>query len=318
MLIEMPGFTGPALAVADVNKDGKDDFFIGGARNQSSILFLSDPKSNSFKQISQPFESIKSSESVKAKWVDVDNDGDLDLYVANGGKSFSIYDTNLDDALFINDGKNNFSRKADFTVFPKQIPTGDFDTIDINKDGLIDFIVCEQFHMETYGLPGTCYNMINRGKGDFVTSVLPSTQQIGMVHSVVAKDMNGDQLADMVLAGHWMPITIIYNDGKQFANSKIEKLENSIGLWNKVLIKDFNNDGTMDIAAGNIGENSFYKVGDQMMINDFDGNGMLEQLVLQEENGKYYPVHDCDEVFAQLPFLKKKFLMIKKNLKLFN
>ncbi len=312
MLIEMPGFTGPALAVADLNKDGKDDFFIGGSRNQSSILFLSDQKSNTFKQITQPFESIKSSESVKAKWVDIDNDGDLDLYVANSGKSFSTYDTNLDDALFINDGKNNFLRKVDFTTFPKQIPTGDFDTIDINMDGLIDFVVCEQFNSETYGLPGSCYTMINRGNGNFVTSALSSTQQIGMVQSVVAKDMNNDQLADLVLAGHWMPITIIYNDGKQFANPKIEKLEKSIGLWNKVLIKDFNNDGIMDIATGNIGENSFYKAGDQMMINDFDRNGMLEQLVLQKENGKYYPVHDCDEVFAQLPFLKKKFLYYYK------
>ncbi|HMP31299.1 MAG TPA: hypothetical protein PKD85_16965, partial [Saprospiraceae bacterium] len=79
-------------------------------------------------------------------------------------------------------------------------------------------------------------------------------------------------------------------------------------MWNKMVVEDINNDGRLDIIAGNIGENNFYKIGDQMLVYDFDANGMMEQIVLQKENGKYYPVHDGDEMFSQMPFLKKKFL----------
>jgi enediyne biosynthesis protein E4 len=308
LLLEMPGFTGPALAVADINGDSRMDYFIGGGRNQTATLYLSNSKTSEFTAIDEPFESLKSAESVRAQWVDVDNDGDLDLYVANSGKSFSSYDVNLNDALFINSGNGDLVRKNDFTVFPKQISTGDVDTLDFNGDGLVDFVIGEQFNNETYGLPGSCYILINKGNGRFDTQLLNSGKNIGMVTSIKTADINNDGLTDIVLGGHWMPITIIYNDGKQFVKAKTEVIKNSAGLWNRLLVHDFNNDGKKDILAGNIGLNNFYKVGDKMLVHDFDGNGMLEQIVLQQEGGKYYPVHDGDEIFSQLPFLKKKFL----------
>lgn len=312
LLIEMPGFTGPALAVADINGDGKDDYFIGGGRNQISTLYLSNAYTSFFTANTEPFESIKSAESVRAKWVDVDNDGDLDLYVAHSGKSFSSYDMNLDDALFINNGLGNLVRKVDFTVFPSHISTGDVDTIDFNGDGLIDFVICQHFINDTYGLPGSCYVLTNKGQGYFDTKIIHGCKNIGMVTSVKTADMNNDGLTDIVIAGHWMPITILYNDGNRFVNSKIDVIENSVGLWNKLLIEDINNNGKKDILAGNIGLNNFYKTGDKMLVNDFDGNGMLEQIVLQQEGGKYYPVLDSDEIFSQLPTLKKKFLYYNK------
>ncbi|HMP31300.1 MAG TPA: FG-GAP-like repeat-containing protein, partial [Saprospiraceae bacterium] len=225
LLLEMPGFTGPALAVADVNGDGIEDYFIGGGRGQNCTLFLSDKKSNEYVAVIEPFESIKNSESVRALWVDVDVDGDLDLYVANGGKSFSTYDRHLDDALFINQGKGVLERNNTFATFPKALPTADVDTLDVNQDGLIDFVICEQFDMDTYGLPRSCYTMINQGNGFFAVKLLEGTNNIGMVTSIKAADLNGDGFIDIVLSGQWMPIIIIYNDGKQFENPKIQKIK---------------------------------------------------------------------------------------------
>jgi hypothetical protein len=312
LLLEMPGFKGPALAVKDINGDGVEDYFIGGGRNQGSSLFLSKNSGAIYDQVKTPFASMINSESIKALWADVDNDGDADLYVANGGKSFSGFDTNLDDALYINQGNGNLIRKNDFTTWPKQIATGDVDTIDINGDGWIDFVTGEHFINETYGLPGSCYMLINQKDGTFSTKIIPSLTNIGMITSVKTADINNDSKNDLVITGQWMPITLLLNDGKQFSTSKPEFIPNSSGLWNTLTIADINGDEKIDIIGGNMGENSFYRPEDMMLINDFDGNGLMEQFVFQKENGKYYPVHDCDEIFSQLPFLKKKFVFYNK------
>lgn len=312
LLLEMPGFTGPALAVKDINNDGVKDVFTGGGRNQISNLFLSKGGTEVFERITKPFESMVNSESVRAVWTDIDNDGDDDLYVANSGKSFSAFDTHLDDALYINEGNGKLLRKPNFTVWPKQIATGDVDTIDINNDGWIDFVIGEQFINDTYGLPGSCYMLINRRDGSFETKLIPGLSNIGMITSIKVADINNDKMNDIVIAGLWVPVMIMYNDGNQFANAIPEVIPNSSGLWNTLCIIDLNNDGKKDILGGNMGENSFYKPQDKMLVNDFDGNGLMEQLVFQKENGKYYPVHDCDEIFSQLPFLKKKFVFYNK------
>lgn len=112
----MNGFDGPALAVADINGDGVDDVFCGG-ENQNSSLFLSQKIIDKFIEIQEPFEADVKSEKVKASFFDSDNDGDLDLYVAHGGKAFSQMANELNDGLYINDGMGNLTKNETFTKF---------------------------------------------------------------------------------------------------------------------------------------------------------------------------------------------------------
>ena len=49
----------------------------------------------------------------------------------------------------------------------------------------------------------------------------------------------------------------------------------------------------------------------QMCTNDYDGNGSQEQLICKVVDGKYYSIHDVDEMYSQLPVLRKKFQLYK-------
>ncbi len=308
MMTEMIGFDGPAMAVADVNKDGIDDVFFGGGKNQSSVLQLSNSKGK-YNNITKPFAQDISAEKVKAIFFDSDNDGDKDLYVAHGGKNFTVYSPELNDVLYINDGKGNFVKKLDFTIFPQPISTGALAVADVNKDGKLDIVIGEKMKVDLFGLPGSCYVLNNQGNNSFKCESPKELKDIGMVSDIVFFDKNKDGWKDLVIAGKWMPIVISYNNKGFFNGAKsIEKIPQSTGLWNKLFVTDVDQDGDEDIICGNQGINNFYKQGQKMYINDFDNNGSQEQIICEEHDGKNYTIHDNDEMFSQMPFLKKKFL----------
>lgn len=305
LLPEMAGFTGPALAVADVNGDGMDDIFIGGGRNQSSVLYIS-ISSDKWKAVYQPFEADYRSECVKAVFFDSDSDGDMDLYVANGGKTFSEFAPELHDILYINDGKGNYT-KSPALPFPSGICTGDIAIADLDKNGLSDIVVCEHMKTGTYGLPGSVYILYNEGNNRFRTATPDGLGKLGMITSVVTMDVNEDGYEDLVMAGKWMPVLIAMNSSKGFQNGVREAFPGSSGLWNCIYKSDADGDGRDELYCGNEGENSFFRPGMRMYIQDFDDNGTLEQLICFKKDGKEYAVQDPDDMYSQMPVIKKRF-----------
>jgi hypothetical protein len=305
MLIEMPGSDGPACAVGDVNSDGVDDVFIGGGKGQVSVLYRSN--GNDFEEVSQPFVLKQNSEKVRAKFFDSDGDKDLDLIVGHGGKSFTVFSQELNDALYINDGKGNFVEKVDFVNFPDLFSTGDIEIEDFDKDGKKDIVLVEKVKQDVFGKPCSVYILMNMGGNTYSCNKI---SDVGMISSVAVLDKNNDGYNDIVLAGKWMPIKILLNSKGKFI-TKAEIIPNTAGLWNELFCFDVDQDGDKDIIAGNIGLNNFYKIGQEMLVNDFDGNGTIEQFVVQEVKGKKYVIHDNDEMFSQIPSLKKKYLFHK-------
>lgn len=311
LLPEMHHNEGPSVSVADINKDGQDDVFIGGGKNQSAVLFISTTKGG-YDEIKIPFEKDKASEDVVSLFFDGDQDGDLDLFVASGGKVFSKFSSLLDDRYYINDGNGNFTKTTQSFNFPKHISTGALAAADFNGDGNIDLFVGERFHPGIYGLKGSGFLMMNLGENQFEHQKQDALNDIGMITGAKAIDINNDQQIDLVLSGEWMPLTILINNGGVFENATQEYgLEATSGLWNTLLVDDFNSDGMIDIIAGNMGENTFYEKGYRMYLNDFDQNGSREQIITSLKCGKYYPIIDKDELISQLPYLKKQMVYYK-------
>ena len=296
---------GPPIISSDLNGDNIPDFFIGSSKNQISSLFLSDDLS--YKEIIKPFKNHKNSEDIDAVFFDSDNDGDKDLYVSSGGKSFSRYDSNLNDRLYINEGNGNFKFSNSFISFDKPFSTGAVAVGDYNNDSLLDIFVGERYDVDSYGIPvsGRLYKNIGDNKYEFVK--IKSFDDLGLIKSARWVDLNSDNNLDLIVSGEWMPIKIFINiNGNFIDKTKEYGLEKSNGLWSDIEVSDIDNDGDIDLVAANFGQNNFYKPNMKMFVNDFDLNGFKEQIICYEIDGKNYPILDKDELVAQLPGIKKK------------
>ena len=309
LLPYMSNNEGPGLATGDINADGIMDVYMGGAKNQSGSLFMSQNKG--YKEIRIPFEVDSKSEDTDAFFFDSDNDGDLDLYVCSGGKAFSKYDSFLNDRLYINE-QGTFFKTKKALPFPQPLSSSIVTATDYDKDGDIDLFVGGRFDPELYGTPVSSYMLINKGENNFELADQKELIDLGMVTDATWSDINGDSWPDLIVLGEWMSIRVLINhEGALTDQTTKYGLDHSKGMWSSLSVMDLDNDGDMDIIGGNVGKNTFYKPGVRMYIKDFDGNGFAEQIICHKIDGKYYPIVDRDELISQLPGLKNKFLYFK-------
>jgi len=304
LLPQMFSKEGPCISRADLNGDGIDDYFIGGAKGQLGSLYISNAQD--FDLVQKPFSKSRDSEETSSLFFDADQDGDLDLYVGSGGKDYPPYSINLEDRIYINNegvfelSSNLNSRKRFSTSVAK--------TLDFDRDGDLDLIIGERFKTATYGMDGDLHLLENDGTGHFYDVSVTSFESLGMITDMEVWDLNQDGWDDIVVVGEWMPVSVFENHQGMFTNQTSSYgLENTSGGWESIALIDYDLDGSMDLVAGNKGLNSFYKDQMRLYISDFDQNGTKEQLFCYRINGKDYPIHDKDELIMQLPFLKKDY-----------
>jgi hypothetical protein len=268
-------------------------------------------QTNSWSAFSVPdLDNDSTYEDVDALLEDVNNDGWKDLIVASAGNEYYGETPYLTPRVYINNQGKGFSRKQD------AIPVLDF-TIscirsnDFNGDGKLDLFVGGRAMPFAYGKSVPSKLLLNDGAGKFkdvTQQYAPSLSDAGMVTNAIWEDMNGDKQKDLVLAKEWGAITVLYKAGNTFKS--IEVSEN--GFWNFVLPFDVDNDGDMDLVAGNLGENSRLKASSKqpvsMYFNDFDNNGVQEQVVTYFVGGKEICFAVKSDLERQMPQLKKKFL----------
>ena len=301
---------GPPIAVADVDNNGLDDIFIGGSRGDYSQLILQ-KKPESFIAAEQSFLiSTKPFEDTSAIFIDIDGDGDKDLFVGSGGNNSTLSNTQIQDRLYLNDGHGSFSQAKQ--ALPNYITnTSVIAPNDFNDDGAIDLFIGNRSISGVYGVNPSSVLLQNNGNGTFenVTNLKAyDFNELGMVTDAKWIDLNGDSQKELMLVGSWMsPIVFMYNG--QYFEKKSTNLNRFYGWWDKILSGDFNNDGSIDIILGNKGLNSVYtgtkEAPARMYINDFDDNGTLDQIHTRNYDGVDKPIHVKNELLSQLTYLKK-------------
>ena len=304
---------GPALAVGDVNGDGQDDVFIGGAKGQRSKLFISQEDAFILKD-NPDLDKDFGYEDVDAVLFDADLDGDLDLYVVSGGNETSNLQRLSMDRLYINDGSGNFTKGE--KLLPEFHHNGScVRPMDFDQDGDMDLFVGSRSISGIYGISADSYLLENDGRGsyrDITSQKAPELNDLGMVTDASWFDYDNDNDMDLVIAGEWMSIWILDNDNGSLKSIQYPQgIENSSGWWFSLKTEDIDNDGDHDIIAGNLGLNSILKPGPdnpvRMYINDFDKNGTVEQIITTMREGKEYPFAYRDDLTRQLDFISEKY-----------
>ena len=316
LLYHMRSTEGPKLDIGDVNNDGLMDFYIGGAKNSAGKLFLNIGQNKYKSSNADLFEKDKQSEDSQVVFFDVDNDGDLDLYVSSGGVEYSSSSYALFDRLYINDGFGEYARSSQLLPTSNPESTSVVIPNDFDKDGDIDLFVGIRLKPGSIGVPQNGYILENNGKGEYKDVTLelaPEMIELGMITDAKWADFDNDDDYDLIIVGEWMEIKLFENDNSNFTEiSKDVGLKNTSGWWNRIASSDIDNDGDIDFIVGNHGLNSRFKASVEAPIscyvNDFDNNGSIEQIVCNYNEGKSYPLVLRHDLIKQLPHLKKKYV----------
>lgn len=311
---------GPGMASADVNGDGLMDFFITNAREGSGCKLYLQNKNGKFNlSSSQPWTVMKYVDVVGCLFVDTDNDGDQDLYLAAGGSEYDWPSEKYQHELFINDGKGNF--KMSSGLLPNVNTSGGaVCASDYDADGDMDLFVGGRVLPGNYPKLGIRSYLLQNNNGKFrdVTEALaPDLVNAGMITSAVFADFTGDHLPDLVLCGEWMPLIFMANQNGKLVNKTPEYGDVSMSGWmNSILPVDIDNDGDLDFVVGNKGNNSFIQAKPESPLKvywaDFDNNGRTDIAMSYSYNGVEYPVFTMDEMGRAYPvFIRKKFTRYK-------
>jgi len=313
LMPKMLSTEGPKLAVADINNDGLEDFYMGSALDDTAKIFLQQKDGKFVQKAQAAFISDRQFENTGAIFFDADGDGDQDLIVASGGDQLKQGAPDLQARLYLNDGKANFASAIQGWP-PVNINASCVRVGDCNGDGQPDIFIGARNLPGSYGIKPSSVLLLNYGRGIFVNatqSMATDLLNLGMVTDAQWCDIDGDGKNELIVLGDWMPVTILkYSEGKL---KRIKELPQSSGWWNCLTVADINGDGKPDLVAGNYGLNSRIKADiahpARLYVDDFDKNGQTECIpAYYKTDGKSYPYFLKGELESQLPMMKKKFL----------
>jgi len=327
----------PAVSIGDVNGDGLDDMFVGGSRMNKGHFLLQTPSGTFVEKDLLPETAIstqivggmanakdKLEEDMGTLLFDADADGDLDLYLVSGSIEGNANSQTFQDRLYLNNGKGAFTR--DMAALPVcTVSKSCVKAVDFDRDGDLDLFVGGRVEPDHYPAPVSSFIFRNDSKPgqakftDVTKAVAPALQNLGLVCDALWTDYDNDGWPDLMLAGEFMPLTILKNQQGKLQPTD-NKLQGQKGWWNSLVAGDFDRDGDMDYIAGNLGENAKMRASDtepvRIYANDFDNNGFYDAiptLYLPDEKGqrREFTFHGRDDLIKQMIATRKRFPLYK-------
>jgi hypothetical protein len=301
---------GPAMAVGDINGDGNEDIFLGGAKGQPGMVYAHKGNGSLEPIGNSTFEADKEEEDTAAAFFDADGDGDLDLMVGSGGNQVNVIQTE-GVRLYLNDGKGNFIRKS-LKLPPSTRNISVIAASDVDDDGDIDVFLGSRSIIGIYGADPDHTFLENQGDATFINATrktAAAVKQSGMITDAKWIDMDGDAKPELITVSDWGS-PAIYKMGNEGLTKQESDLDQLKGWWNVIYPVDIDKDGDVDFILGNQGSNLHYRPSEtkqiKMWVNDFDNNGTIEQIFTQNLDGRDMPLHQKKEIVGQLVSLKKE------------
>lgn len=278
-----------AAQFVDFDNDGKEDLYLTGFdgnvmfKNSGGGIFTNSTSKNKL--------ANKGNDARGATWADVDNDGDLDVFIAN----FRV------PSVILKNNKGVFSEQNQaLGIFANEIGPksqgGIF--LDFNNDGRMDLFVIRD----------GAANALFKNIGGFQFANIASSAGIaykGPGRSAVSADFNNDGFVDIYLVNFQRPNKMYFNNGNEtFKDVTTSAQVGFAGASEQVVAVDFDNDEDIDLFVvnnngpcllyQNLGNGKFQNVasaaglagskrGRSATFSDFDHDGDYDLILVQAD-----------------------------------
>ncbi len=232
---------------ADYDKDGDMDLYVANRRNQKNFLYRNN--SGNFSKITKGAIVNDTLSSTSISWVDVNNDGFLDLFTASRN--------NQPNALYVNDKNGGFEKLTKGAIVEDLEDTRACTWGDFDNDGDQDLYVGNA------DLPNSVY--INEGNLSFTKLTTGIQLDKDYTYGVSAQDINSDGFIDLFTSNLYQPNVLQINNGDgTFTKITEGEIDKDEGHSKGIVWQDFDNDGDLDLfvsngTPGSVEDHFFYR-----------------------------------------------------------
>jgi enediyne biosynthesis protein E4 len=297
---------GPGVTWFDVNADGWDDLIIGSGKGGPSALFIN-TNGKGFKRAPDEVAVPRDQTTILAF-----RQGS-NTHLLGGSASYEN-DTNAPCVVQSVIKPSLQGQASTHNPFPAHSASvGPMALADIDGDGDLDLFAGGQVIPGRY--PEAASSLIFRqenGQWAHDAANSNSLRGIGLVNGAVWSNLDDDPLPELVLTCEWGPVRVLQNRrGVLQDMTAAWGLAAFTGLWTGVTTGDFDEDGVLDIVAGNWGLNSCNSASAQkplvLFYGDFTGLGRLDIIETEFDGEKLAPRLQRDALGAALPFVFENF-----------
>ena len=305
---------GPSLAVGEVNGDDRDDVVVGGTPLDPARLVLAGAP---YTRAALPAPAgDRALNDGPVLLFDANGDGSNDLLITRGGVARPAGAPEYQPDLFFNDGRGAFHPAPAGALPALPISAGAAAAADFDRDGRLDLFIGGRVSPGWYPLPPKSALLANRGgRFEDVTDVLaPGLREAGMVTSALWSDVDDDGWPDLLLTLEWGTVKYFHNRQGQGFEDWSEPAGFAAagsGWWNGIAAADFNGDGRLDYAVGNVGLNTQYRASPAhpalLFLGDFNGDGNEQLVEAYHEGDRFYPWRTRKDLGAVIPGILRRF-----------